>query len=831
MFRSSFNLNRPLINTPEIEIGHESPAHLSNGSDTISIAALFESPVSEVSAPRAPEVPSVTPNAKHLAYTNLAQEVSSLGADILNKNTVSKFVGNTLEAMGQKVAAWELGTYNRLFSPYSTGVGQLSDVQVEPHFQWVSNKSEALAKAFSQKIKGVDETLLQAKLRPLLNYCPALATVFENAVMGKALAALWSPVLASPPADTTLGAIDFLHRELQGAIQADASNEDIGSLLNGHMKALQAKGTLVGRLSEKIKQNPSNNALPLDSTLAKWLAKGERLQFSEPVLYGVANPNEQGPALKTQALMDALLQAVDVNGSACAENTPVVVKMRGNDEAFQTTLVKAFRARLLVNAKVRVRKPNDAADHVREVDIKQAPLIPTLEHILCGRYHLVHPDVLAILDGADIFEVSCSHNARFAHTLQHRLRNPESDVARSLKRTMAARLLIPALCLEGTSLAETARNLAGPTLIGVAMDVGKNYIPERYALLKTLVMQVFFLGVDAADNLAGAWPEVQSLLETMGVEHVNYQSVFNEPEPEGKAAKAKEFLKLAFGLRSATGEAGPAVATGLRSAVIGTLFGNALSLGYTMAIGALDLNPGLRALIGMPAIVGTSLGIAINFAVNHADLTLAFKKQIHDGTLMVPESVAREVPSELNAYCSDLAKRQLMLLSGTGPAAQAFTFAPFASLLNLLGYLVPMKAVEAVVTPLMPGMENLVRLVAMSQHSNGVEKALEKMDEKAIHAAAQGKMPTFDQAEFDLAMYGRTGSVTADLTLMAGGLLVGLLGRFGHQRLQIAHPADAPLMHDGQPVDIDAVVLLAREAALRARQAVSALPHVEQGQV
>jgi hypothetical protein len=777
----SFRLTPLLPSSPEHSVRQDE--------DVIEIASLFESPVPQ----ELPLAQSVTPNAKHVVYLDVAKELSS--SNVLKKHPVSMFFGEKLEGTASKVAGLELGMYHALASFFRPPMHHV-DMDKPEHVQWVQGKARELSDGFSKKVKNVNTDLLEVKLLGLLKYSPSLATVLENSVMGPVAALAWSPLLSHPSAKAALVTVDELHQQLNQLLANKVSVQVIQESLQKHVMGLQAKGSLLGRLSNRIQQNPNKNKSPLLSTIAKWLAKGQTLEFTEPIVFGLVEPSQKGGAHKKQAVLNALLKASGVDTSSCLPDTPLVVKIRGNAESFEENVLSAFRQRLLVSQKVSVVSPGQSAEQAREVDLKQAPIVPTLEYILSGRYDLVHPDLLNILDQADIFEVSSSKNPAFAEDLQTQLRNPMNPNMQSLKRSMVARLLLPALCLEGTSVLETARNLALPTLIGIGLDVGKNYIPEKYAILKTVVMQAFFLGVDAADNMAGAWPEVQSLLETMGIKNVDYQSIFNEPSPESNALKAKEFLKLAFGLRGAEGEAGPAVATALRSVVIGTVVGNALSLGYTTAIGALNLSPGLRAPIGMLAIVGTSLGIALNFAANHADLSLAFKQQIHDGTLRLPESVAPDDPVALNKHCSDLAKRQLILLSGTGPAAVAFTFAPFASLSNLLGYAVPMNVVEAAITPLMPGMENLVRLGAMSKHSKDVEGVLAKFDEELIEKSSKGQSAVVDISAFEDAMYGRLAHFSSDVTLAVGGLLMGLLGRRGYHQLQIVsepegNPQDA----------------------------------------
>ncbi len=709
------------------------------------------------------------------------------GPHLVEKNNKNILLGKKIHNVSHKITDFERSLFKKMLTPPTTTVDQLDAKNTTDHYTWVMRKSIALANVLSKKEEGVDEFAVETKLRMLFNHSPTLVPILERATMDKVLAALSSPLMvSSPPVKTALNAIDSMHQELSTLLRARAGGETIRQTLEQKVKDLQATGNLFGRASAMIRQNPSNNDELLDHTVAEWLAKGKELQFNQPVICGVVNSDAKKPDLKQQNILDNLVNALGVDASGCEPNTPVVVRMLGNSDHFNQNVVDPYKERLIVNDKVDVITPGDCVEKNRTIDLKQAPLIQTLENIICGRHELVHPDLFNIIDKADIFDVSCSKNPKFAQALKLQFHNPDDNNAKNLKRTMVARLLLPALCLEGTSVSETAKNLAGPTLVGLAVDVGKNYIPDHLGALKTILIQTFFLGVDAADNLAGAWPEVQSLLETMGIEKVNYETVFGEPAPEGGAAKAREFVKLALGLRSAEGEAGPAVATGLRSAVIGTVIGNALTLGYSLGIGALDLNPALRTLIGIPAIVGTSLGIAINFAVNHADLSLAYKKQIHDGTLGVPDTLRKDDPAELNDYCSNLAKRQLMLLSGTGPAAKAFTFAPLAALANLLGYVIPTKVVEAAITPLMPGMENLVRLVAMNKHSGAVEQSLKKLDERVIAAAAEGKAATLNGEEFDNLMYGRVDNVTADITLMVGGLLVGLLGRNGFHKMQIA---------------------------------------------
>lgn len=784
---------------------------------SIGVGPLCDAPfVPGLSAPLGKN--SVLLYSKYDMYLGLAQELSRVGLDILDKNKVSVFFGEKLEAVSSAMAGLELGVYHALASVYSAPMRQV-DLHCEEHVQWAERKAESLTQAFSEKVHGVDPTLLQTKLNTLLKWYPRLSTVLENSLMSTWQAAVWSPVLSQPSKQEALESIDELHQQLVQHQANGLSDKEIQQALQARVNILQSKGSLLGRLSHRIQQNPSNMKAPLNTTIAKWLSQGRALQFNEPVVFGLVNQGVGVENHQKQPMLDALLSASGVDVSDCPLNIPVVVKIRGDQQAFESNVLNGFRERLLVSQKVSVVSPGQIAADAREVDLKQAPLIPALEHILCGRYEMVHPDVLGLLDQADIFEVSCSQNESLAVDLQSALRNPSTPVTQSLKRAMVARLLLPALCLEGTSIKETARNLTPPTLVGIGLDVGKNYIPEGYAVLKTVVMQAFFLGVDAVDNMAGAWPEVQSLLETMGIQNVDYQTVFAEPAPESKAAKAKEFLKLALGLRSAEGEAGSTVATALRSVAIGTIVGNLLTLGYTSAIGALDLNPGLRALVGMPAILGTSLGIALNFSVNHADLSLAFKKQIHDGVLKLPDSIPQNDPIALNKYCSGLAKRQLMLLSGTGPAAEAFALAPLASLLNLLGYGISMHVVEAVVTPVMPGMENLVRLVAMSKHGKGVEGGLAQFDEKLLARAEQGQMAVLTDAEFEHAMYGKLGHISADITLAVGGLLMGFLGRKGFHQLQIASDS----------VDIEAVVGHAHDAVARLRQA-SRLVEDEQAQ-
>lgn len=772
----------------------------------IDIPPRFEAPfVPGLSAPSGKG--SVTPQAKHIAYLGLARELSLVGLDILDKNKASTFFGEKLGAVSSGMAGLELMAYDALASVYRAPMHHV-DMGREDHVLWVNRKVESLTKDFSEQVNGVDSALLRAKLNALLKYCPRLSTVLENSLMGPLQAAAWSPLLSRPSKQTVLESIDELHQQLVQQQAKGLSDEEIQQALQVQVNTLQSKGSLLGRLSHRIQQNPSNTNMPLNTTIAKWLSQGGALQLNEPVVFGLVNPGAGVPSHQKQPMLDALLLAAGVHASDYPLNTPLVVKIRGDQQTFESKVLNGFRKCLLVSQKVSVVSPGQIAADAKKVDLKQAPLIPILEHILCGRYDMVHPEVLPLFDEADIFEVSCSQHPSLAEHLQSVLRNPSTPVMQSFKRAMVARLLLPALCLEGTSIKETARNLTPPTLVGIGLDVGKNYIPKRYSVLKTVVMQAFFLGVDAADNMAGAWPEVQSLLETMGIQNVDYQTIFAEPAPESKAAKSKEFLKLALGLRSAEGEAGPAVATALRSVAIGTILGNLLTLGYTSAIGVLDLNPGLRALVGMPAILGTSLGIALNFSVNHADLSLAFKKQIHDGLLKCPESIAQHDHQALSKYCSDLAKRQLMLLSGTGPAAEAFALAPLASLLNLLGYGISMHVVEAAVTPIMPGMENLVRLVAMSKHGKGVEGGLAQFDEKFLDRASQGQTAALTDEEFEHAMYGKLGHISADITLAVGGLLMGLLGRKGFHQFQIAQG----------PVDIEAVEGHAHDAVARLRQ-------------
>ncbi len=674
--------------------------------------------------------------------------------------------------------------YKLMFRPYSTRLDRLTEDQTDKHFEWVSAKAEKLAKALGSQTVGMDTFGVQTKLVQLLNRCPSLATVLENATMGRIMAALCLPVASKPELNTTLRAIDSLHTQLQDLLTKNTSNETIGLTLEQSTKNLLATGNLLGKISAKIKENPSNNDKLLDHTLAKWMSKGKELEFDEPVIYGVINPNQDKPDTKKQGVLDNLLTATKVDASGCEPNTPIVIRMSGNKDTFKEQILKPFRERLIVNTKVEVSQPGALTEDSKEIDLKVAPFIQTLENIICGNYDLVHKDIIALIDNADIFNASCTNMPEASEKLRQQFNHPDTETGKSLKRTMVARLLLPTMCLEGTSLSETARNLAVPTIAGLVIDIGKNYIPDKYGVLKTVLMQAFFLGVDAADNLAGAWPEVQSLLETLGIENVDYQSVFNETPPESDSAKALEFVKLALGLRSAEGEAGPAVATALRSAVLGTIFGNLCTTGYTLGIGALNLNPAFRAAIGIPAIVGTSLGIAINFAANHADLSMGYKKQIHDGTMEVPDAI-KNSPTKLNEHCSDLATKQLMLLSGTGPATKAFTLAPLTSIFSLLGYIAPKKWVEAVFTPLMPGMENLVRLDAMSKHGDKVEKALDLIDEKVISQAAQGKSATMSKEEFEALLYGKVDKATANITLTIGNLFIGILGKRGHHTFQI----------------------------------------------
>ncbi|MEJ2044536.1 MAG: hypothetical protein P8X74_05135 [Reinekea sp.] len=726
----------------------------------------------------------------------LIAELKSRGVDVeradedhglIDKNPNTAFVGKELGKASQSVANFDTMLYKMLTNSKTT-IDQVGTHNADTHYQNIEKTASRLAEMLAGKSAGADEFAIETKLRMLLNYSPILDKALSNAAMNSFQAAFTSPSVSSIKTENALQAIDTLHEKLTDLLAAGTNTEQIKQELNQGVRDLIASGNVFGKISDRIKQNPANNVDLTDiseHTIAQWLASGKDIDFTQPVIMGTINRNENEHPVNSQPLLDNLVKALGVDTRSVPENTPVVIKMVGDKEQFEENIVEPFREKLIINTRVNVKKAGEADDKIRNIDLKQAPLVQTLENIISGDYNKVHPELLDLIDSANILEISSSDHPALAKEIQQKFNDSDNDVAQSLKRTMAARLLIPALCLEGTSISETAQNLAGPTLIGLGMDVGKNFIPDSLGALKTALVQSFFLGVDAADNLAGAWPEVQSLLETMGIKDVNFKSVFDEPEPATNADKTKEFLKLAIGLRSAEGEAGPAVATGLRSAVIGTIIGNVLSAGYSVGVGALDLNPALRAAVAVPAIVGTSLGIAINFAVNHADLSLAYKKQIDDGTLELPDNIDKNNANDLNQYCSDIAKRQLMLLSGTGPAAKAFTFAPLAGLSQLLGYVIPKSVVEAAITPLMPGMENIVRLIAMSSHNNSVENAMSAIDEKALSAGAQGQSATVSKSDLDSLLFNKTDHITADITLMVGGMLTGLLGRKGYQEMQI----------------------------------------------
>ncbi|EJL87863.1 hypothetical protein PMI16_02750 [Herbaspirillum sp. CF444] len=656
----------------------------------------------------------------------------------------------------------------------------------------------------------IDQYKLEMKLIMLFNYHPELAEVIENACKSKGAAVLDHLASSSPRAGVTIDAIDDMYAQVRTALEAGTSPQEITQALKEARLKLEATGGIFGRAAARIKENPSNNEQVDAKKIGNWIAQGKPIETTEAVRYGFMNKDANVVTTEDQALLEKLLQVAEFDTADVPPNTPLLLRECANRDQFSDQTEAPLRARLIVDQPFEAIDPRKTTSETTPllqassiarttVDIEQVPMLLALKYVICGREDLVHEDVLRILNDADISKAFSQKNPTLADGVSHALRNPDNAAAMCLHRKLAAAELMKTF-LEGGSAWDTAKDIAPYAGAGMLMEGVKNLIPD--GLLKSVVTESFLGGADLGDNGMGCMAELRSQAMTVkGIEVGGiadlYEKTFGIPGSNmttmlshlvllgaGATDPHSPFSSLAqsMGFKTPTGPLASITETQMKS----FLTGSAVSIGMTTiysAAGALSSNPGVLALVGAGAIMGTSISPAIGFGMLHSELSLAVKKRLYDGTLQAPESLNMEDQAAVTIFCRKEAMNQLMMQTGNGAGNIAFLLAPFASSAKLLGFAVPQELIDLALEPLMPGMENIVRVGAMDSHEASKRDTISKLKEKCIDEAAKGNAAPMTLDEFDSTTLSVLDKIAAEWSLKVAAPFVSLLGHADYPHL------------------------------------------------
>lgn len=656
----------------------------------------------------------------------------------------------------------------------------------------------------------IDQHKLEMKLIMLFSYHPELAEVIENACKSKGAAVLGHLASSSPPAGVTINAIDEMCAQVLTARKTGTPNKEITQALKENSLKLEATGGIFGRASTKIKQAPSNNETVDAKTVGNWIAQGKPIETTEAVRYGFMNKDTDVVTTKDQALLEKLLKVAGFDTVKLPPNTPLLLRECPSRDTFSEETEAPLRARLIVDQSFDAIDPRKTASETTPllhasftgpttVEIEQVPMLLPLKYVICGREDLVHKDILSILDEAKIAKAFSKKDPEFAENVSNALHNPDNTAAMCLHRKLVAAELMNTF-LEGGSAWETAKDVAPYAGVGMLMEGVKNLIPD--GLLKSAVTESFLSGADLGDNGMGCMAELRSQAMTVkGIEVGGiadlYEKTFGKSCPS-MMTMLSHLVLLGAGatdpnspLSSAAKTMGFEKPIGPLASITETqmksfLTGSAVSIGMTTiysAAGALSPNPAILALLGAGAIMGTSISPAIGFGMLHSELTLAVKKRLHDGTLQAPESLHMNDHAAVTDFCRQEAMNQLMMQTGNGAGNIAFLLAPLASSAKLLGFVVPQELVDFALEPLMPGMENIVRVGAMDNHEASKRSAIKKIKEKCIDEAAMGNTAPMTLDEFDNRTLSALDKIAAEWSLTIAAPFVRLLGRADYPHL------------------------------------------------
>ncbi|WP_238540978.1 hypothetical protein [Herbaspirillum sp. YR522] len=660
---------------------------------------------------------------------------------------------------------------------------------------------------------------LEQKLQVLFDYHPQLAGVVERAGRGKVAAAVQHMASSSPRVDLTLDAIDDMYAQVRAAREQGHTDAHITQMLSQATSRLQASGGIFGRASTRIRNNPGNNDEVDANMLGKWIAQGKPVATTETVRYGFINKAPGVVDTDDQVLLEKWLGVAGFDTSEVAGNTPLLVRECADREHLSQAVEEPLRKRLIVDEPFEVFNPAGARSDestpllhgaaTTTVEIEQVPMLLALKYVICGQDQRVHQDVLKILDDARIIEAFSSHDPALAEKISGALRGADQPAAMRLHRKLVAAELMNTF-LEGGSALETAKDVAPYALGGMFMEAVKHLTPD--GLPKSIVTELFLGGADLGDNGMGCMAELRSQAMTVkGIEVGGiadlYEKTFGQPganmgvmlahlallgagaaNPESKLAGVAK----AMGFVKPTGPLAAITETQMQSFLTGSGVSVAMTTLYSGA-GALSSNPAFLALLGAGAIMGTSISPAIGFGILHAELALAVKKRLVDRTLAPPQELALSDDAAVTRFCHKEAMNQLMMQTGNGAGNIAFLFAPLAASAKLLGFAVPKELVDLVLEPLMPGMENIVRVGAMDDHEASKRDAIKKIKEKCIEEAADGNATPMTLDDFDAMTLSGVDRVAAQWSLTIASPFVWMLGRSHYPDLvPVPSQADAP---------------------------------------
>jgi len=654
---------------------------------------------------------------------------------------------------------------------------------------------------------------LERKLSTLLEYHPGLAQVVEQAMRSKLTAVMGHVISSSPRADATLDAIENMFAEVETARRANKPLEEIEQGVKSGTAKLQASGGIFGRAAAQIKKNPANLDNPDARTLGNWMAQGNPVHTTEAIRYGFANKSAEVPATEHQELLDKLLKVAEFDTSSVPANTPLLLRESAHREEISENTEAQVRATLIVDQPFLATDPRrlqqtestpllqEAAGSQIAVEIEQVPMLLALKYVVCGQEDLVDPAVLRTLDEAQLIQAFSSADPEGAERISSALRHPDNPEMMCLHRKLVAAELMNTF-LEGGSALETAKEVLPYAGAGAFMEFIKNFVPD--GPLKSLVTELFLGGADLGDNGMGCMSELRSQAKTVkgidvgGIADL-YEQTFGRSDVGmttmlshlvllgAGAAKAESGSMLdnaakALGFTAPTGELASITETQMQSFLVGSVVSVGMTTLYS-AVGALSSNPAILALLGATAIMGTSISPAIGFGILHAELSLAVKKRLLDGTLGAPQSLDLNDHAAVTAFCSKEAMNQLMMQTGNGAGNIAFLMAPLAANAKLLGFAVPEKWIDLFLEPLMPGMENIARVFAMGYHSKSKREIIAQIKEKCIEEAAKGNRKPMDFDEFDEKTLNMFDRLAADWSLKVASPFVRLMGRGDYPHL------------------------------------------------
>lgn len=729
-----------------------------------------------------------------------AQEEDGSGA-LIKRNPVRTGFANLMEKTSE-------ATNFRLFPGKENASGKVR--QLAARLMEKQGPSTNASAASAQYGELIEQLKLEMKLVTLFSYHPDLAEVIEHACRSKGVAALGHLAASSPSVAVTMDAIDDMFHQIVKARKPGESDQDITQALKAATARLEASGGIFGRVSTRIKENPSNNEEIDARTVGNWIAQGKPVETTEAVRYGFINKSPEVVTTEDQVLLENLLKVAGVDTGKAPVNTPLLLRECAMREHFSETTEAHLRARLIVDQPFAARDPrkadveatpllHGAATGHTMVDIEQVPMLLALKYVICGKEDHVHRDVLDILDDANIVAAFSTRNPEFAAEVSQALRNPDNAAAMCLHRKLVAAELMNTF-LEGGSASETAKDVAPYAGAGMLMEGIKNMMPD--GVLKSVVTESFLGGADLGDNGMGCMAELRSQAMTVkGIEVGGiadlYEKTFGRAgasmttmlshlvllgagaaQPDSKLAA----MAAAMGFEKPVGPLASITETQMQS----FLTGSAVSIGMTTiysAAGALSSNPAVLALLGAGAIMGTSISPAIGFGMLHADLALAVKMRLHDETLQAPADLDMQDHAAVTEFCSKEAMNQLMMQTGNGAGNIAFLLAPLASSAKLMGFVVPQELIDFALEPLMPGMENIVRVVAMDSHEASKRGAIKKIKEKCIDEAARGNTAPITPDEFDHRTLNALDKIAAEWSLKIASPFVKLLGRGDYPHL------------------------------------------------